>query len=389
MIKHIITLIWNKRKQNLLLFFEVVLAFFILFAVYTFVIQNLRNYQAPLGFETDNRWQVDMDFPDDADSSLVADQKKRLLRELQQHPQVLGAGFIGGSIPYDGSTWRTGGDDNGFLLMTDLAFADEHYAEAAGLNIVAGRWFNESDRLAKTTPIVITKSIKDNYFPDRQIIDSILIIRGENRVVGIIDHYKYGGAYDQEENITICYEESISQQVPRLILNIRPNSNPGLEVEINKLIASVLNRRDFSIHYLENRRARNEKRTLVPMIGLLSISAFLVINISLGLFGVLWYNINKRRSEIGLRRAVGATPPRVSRQFVGEVLAVAILGIILGAIFSAQVPLLITEELTEPINYFLAIAAATLTIIILVLACAYFPSQQAARIQPAIALHEE
>jgi putative ABC transport system permease protein len=48
------------------------------------------------------------------------------------------------------------------------------------------------------------------------------------------------------------------------------------------------------------------------------VSSFLLINVALGLFGILNVSIAKRRSEIGLRRALGATGRGISRQFVGE-----------------------------------------------------------------------
>ncbi|MFT4666771.1 MAG: putative ABC transport system permease protein, partial [Gammaproteobacteria bacterium] len=54
MIKHIFTLIWNKKRSNFLLFLEIFLAFLVLFAVFTLVIYNLRVYQQPLGYNTQN-----------------------------------------------------------------------------------------------------------------------------------------------------------------------------------------------------------------------------------------------------------------------------------------------------------------------------------------------
>lgn len=390
MIKHIFTLVWNKKKQNFLLFMEVFLAFFILFAVYTFVIQNVRNYQTPLGFDTKNIWQVDIEFPETIDSAIVANQKKRLLAELKAHPQIEATSFAGYSLPYNGSMSVTTNDDNGFDLRTHLIRTDKNYAEAAGLNIIEGRFFNEDDRFAKESPIVISKSLKEMYFPDKNVIDSVYRLAGQPRkIVGIVDYYKYFGAFDPAYNITILREEETDRNAPNLILRLKEGTTERIEAEINEIIASILKRRDFSIHYVENRRIRNERETIIPMVGLLAISGFLVINIALGLFGVLFYNINKRRPEIGLRRAVGATKGLISGQFVGEVFAVAFLGVVLGIIFAVQVPIFVGEEITEPINFYLAILAASLTIFILVIGCAFFPSKQATKIHPAIALHEE
>jgi putative ABC transport system permease protein len=72
--------------------------------------------------------------------------------------------------------------------------------------------------------------------------------------------------------------------------------------------------------------------------------------VALGIFGVLWYNINKRRGEIGLRRAVGATGNDISKQLVGEAFVLCTMSLILGLFFVVQFPLLGALQL-PPENY--------------------------------------
>ena len=72
-------------------------------------------------------------------------------------------------------------------------------------------------------------------------------------------------------------------------------------------MANYMKNSNVEIEHLTNKRKSINYFALVPMIVLLIVACFLIINVALGLFGVLWYNINKRRGEIGLRRAVGAT----------------------------------------------------------------------------------
>jgi putative ABC transport system permease protein len=106
------------------------------------------------------------------------------------------------------------------------------------------------------------------------------------------------------------------------------------------------------------------------------------------LFGVLWYNINKRKSEIGLRRAVGATGDSVSRQLIGEAMVLSTLALIIGSFFAVQFPLLNVFDLPASVYIFALIFAVTF-IYLLVIFCALYPGRQAAAIYPAVALHEE
>src|ERR1700753_3190284 len=128
--------------------------------------------------------------------------------------------------------------------------------------------------------------------------------------------------------------------------------------------------------------------TLVPMIALLIVACFLIINVALGLFCVLWYNINKRRGEIGLRRAIGATGNSVSGQLVNEAMILATLSLIIGAFFAIQFPLLNLFDLPASV-YIIALFLSIIFIYLLVFVCSLYPGKQAAAIYPAVALHEE
>jgi putative ABC transport system permease protein len=135
------------------------------------------------------------------------------------------------------------------------------------------------------------------------------------------------------------------------------------------------------------RDARN-RVTYIPMIIFIIIASFLIINVALGLFGVLWYNISKRKSEIGLRRAIGASGVSVSYQLVAEAIILATISLGLGCFFAVQFPLLNVFNIPSSV-YIIAILLSILFIYVLVLFCSLYPGRQAAAIRPAIALHEE
>jgi putative ABC transport system permease protein len=145
---------------------------------------------------------------------------------------------------------------------------------------------------------------------------------------------------------------------------------------------------DVEIEHLANKRVSINNFTLIPMIVLLLVGGFLIINVALGLFGVLWYNINKRKGEIGLRRAIGASGAAVSGQLVSEALIIASLSLAAGTFFAVQFPLLNVFDL-PPNVYFLAILFSIIFIYLLVLICSLYPGRQAAAIYPAVALHED
>jgi putative ABC transport system permease protein len=102
----------------------------------------------------------------------------------------------------------------------------------------------------------------------------------------------------------------------------------------------------------------------------------------------LVYCGNKRRGEIGLRRAIGASGRSVSYQLVSEALILATLSLIVGCFFAVQFPLLGVFDLPASV-YLIAMLLAVIFIYLLVFGCSLYPGKQAAGIHPAIALHEE
>jgi putative ABC transport system permease protein len=128
---------------------------------------------------------------------------------------------------------------------------------------------------------------------------------------------------------------------------------------------------------------------LVPMLSAALIAGFMLIMVALGMVGVLWQSVARRRREIGLRRALGATGHGVSLQVLGELLVVTTAGLLLGAALAVQFPLLGAIGWVSNGVYAVAMALAALTIYGLTVVSALYPSWLATQVQPAEALHYE
>jgi putative ABC transport system permease protein len=209
------------------------------------------------------------------------------------------------------------------------------------------------------------------------------------KVIGVIENTKFNGDY-QQPALAMYHrmDTSFNRELGNMLIKLRPSAGAAFESRLYKKLANSLENANIEIEHLSNKRQSINKMTLVPMIILSIVAAFLMINVALGLFGVLWYNINKRRGEIGLRRAVGATGTGVSWQIVGEALILATFSMIIGSFFAVQFPLMNVFDLPSMV-YIIALVLSVLFIYILVFICSIYPGKQAAAIYPAVALHEE
>lgn len=388
MITHIFKLIWNRKGKNALLIIEIFLAFLILFAVLSFVITKTDRLAQSKGFSTEDRWMIFLDGIYDKDSTEYAQIMTSLKSEFENLPEVVNVGFSNSVTPYGGSTWTTTSDDMGFEMTSRFARASENFANTMDINVIEGRWFQAEDEFDKYPPMIVNKYFMDTYFPGKSMIDSIIPFNGENRIIGVVDDYRYQGVFEEDQSTSFFFRPYTSKDIDVAYLTIGKNASTDLEEKISDIIIDVTKSKKSVIMQLENLERRADRRTWVPMIALISIGGFLCLNVALGLFGVLWYNISKRKPEIGLRKALGAHAGKIASQFTLEVLILTALGLILGVFFALQVPILKIVDLPASVFY-RAIVFAFLIITAIVTLCALYPSLQASRIHAATALHED
>lgn len=384
---------WNKRRANSMIFLEILLAFIVLFGVYGFIAYNFERYSSPLGFSYENSVGVRLDFSDDLDSLTVMNTQDRIRQDLLSFPAVEDATWIGPVNPFGGNTWQTGTTVNGQQISTHMMFVDHNFQAATEVEMTEGRWFTPDDYRGKYPPIIVNKEFKERYFPNVSLVDSVFDISGEHQVIGVTGDFKYKSNF--AENFPLSFfsqldvmDDDDKSPFEMMIIRLRPNSLADTEEEIYNLLVDATKNTEVVIWDMAKDRRKANRPIVIPLVILVVISGFLLINIGLGLFGVLFTQINRRRAEIGLRKAMGASPAQVTWQFVIEVLMVSGAALIVGIFFAIQVPLLDLTPIPDRFFYW-GILGAILTILLIVTLCALIPSRQASRLQPANVLHED
>jgi ABC-type lipoprotein release transport system permease subunit len=111
---------------------------------------------------------------------------------------------------------------------------------------------------------------------------------------------------------------------------------------------------------------------------------------SIGLFGLMSYNVSRRTNEIGIRMALGAGRRTVARMVLTESLLVVTIGIALGLAGALAAGRFVSTivyglEPTDPVTMSLAAGV----IVAVTLAAAYVPARRAARVDPMVALRQD
>lgn len=396
MIRQMFKLMWNRKKRNFLLMCEILLSFLVLFAVACVAISGAVKYFSPRGFEYHNRWILHVGWrgvSDKIPEPAIRNILRQIQNELASCEEVDGITWSTGNYPYSGSTWRTYIEWEGAKIGVDYFGVDDDFADVLGLTITSGRWFSSEDDAASAIPVVINQKLKKDVAGDRPVIGQTYTSEEKTyEVIGVVEDYRYMGEF--ESHIGGLFRRQVLDDMTSElsdvgIIAVREGTGVRFEEELIKRLQAVAGDISVRIETLEDTRQDYIKGNMMSLLGLSLVGGFLVFNVALGLFGILWYSISRRRGEIGLRRAVGARAWNISQQILGEALALASLAVVVGIFIAAQAPVLGLAGSVPIPTYAISMAAAALLIYIIVAVCALYPSWLAAMVQPAEALHDE
>lgn len=391
MIRQYFKLLWKKRKQNAFLILQFMLVFWVIFAAFSYGIVKFKSYQTPLGFEWKDVYRINDPFDlMSGDSVTLKNNLFTLKKELEAFPEVSAASYSRFIAPYLGSMSMNGGanEEEGITFQTHFMAADEDYARVWDLKIKSGRFFNREDAAGKYLPMVVNEKFVRDFMKGKPPVGFHCKYMGRDaQIVGVVENFKYDGDFSDEPAFTFVplkkWDESYL-----LNFKVTRGTGPDVQKKVSDLVERVAGNSDFEIVKVEEQRTFRNNLTLIPL-GILGFLAFfLIINIILGMFGILRYNIARRIPEIGLRKAVGASSGAIRQQFTGEMMVLTFIAFLLAFVFAVQVPF-ITPLPIDKEAYFTGIGAGALLIFGLVYICTLGPSQQAAATLPAKALHEE
>jgi putative ABC transport system permease protein len=401
MTRHLFKLVWNRKRTNALIILEIFFSFLVVFLVATLGIYFWDNYRRPLGFSYQNVWKISVDMnaadDDDNEAAIVARLKtfQRLLDEVEAlEPVDAAAGAM--VSPYDQGGWTSNQEIDGKQVEMEANSVTQGFAEVLGLELVAGRWFEDADEALAWNPTIIDQDLARALYGDENPIGRQLG-RTEppekpNRIVGVVREFRKGGELSAQGNFMFQFQRlnEASWFQPRVLLvRVRPGTPAAFEEELTTLLQGVAPEWSFRIQPLTEARRSAFQELLAPLATGGIVAFFLLLMVALGLFGVLWQNLLQRTRELGLRRAAGASRAAVHRQVLWEQTLLTSFGVLLGAVVVVQVPILDLVGFIRPGVFAGGLLVAMAAIYLLSTLCALYPSAMAARVQPAEALRYE
>ena len=391
-------IVWKAKRLKMLLVFEFIITFIALAIIGTFVFRFQKNNSYPTGFDVDNVYHVSVvQYDKEVGYFGHPGFEKEIIELIKSKSFIESYSEWSGNEPYhDGYTTFSGKETVGDIEVESIhiTYTGINMDKVFNLNLIEGRWFDKTDDIPDYNPIVINQLLKENLFNDEKAIGENIQVRETNfKIIGVIDHYRYHGEFSKPVDI-LFYTNGFNRHINCWGKQRTDffRVKPGTTVEqINNLATNISqDYPDYEIEItpLKTDRSKYFRKIWGPITAIFIVFAFVLFIVLLGLFGVLWYNISLRKTEIGLRRAVGATANKIFVQVIREMLSWASIGILIGVLILVQIPLLKLFPVETDV-FIASVISAALIIYLLIILCSLIPGIQATKIQPATALHEE
>lgn len=274
--------------------------------------------------------------------------------------------------------------------------ASPGYFETMGIPVIEGRAFTPNDHRRRLGSVIISRSVKERYWPDTSALGKrIAWGRVQAQVVGVV-----GDVHD----LSLDLSPDQNMYLPLLDVEGTPNefvslSGGALAVRTAVEPLSFVSAIRAAIAEVDPDLPMADIRTMQGVVGdsiartsftmsLLLLGALIALFLgAVGIYSMLSYVVSQRTPEIGIRSALGATPETVRRMFLSQGMRLAAAGVLIGLLAAVALGRVMLAQLygvtpTDPVTLF----AGSAIFLAVAGAASLLPAARAARTAPLDAL---
>jgi putative ABC transport system permease protein len=312
-----------------------------------------------------------------------------LLEEVEALPGVESA-TLANKLPIrsrwqDWSVWPVGEPPANLWegLSAMARWVPPGYFETLGIPFLAGRDIAAADGLGAPTVIVVSESVAERLFPGADPIGRRVNVGDwrEFEIVGVVGDARINTMRRAPD--AAMYMAAAQMAPARMQIAVRTAGDPALLV---RPIEELLRRKDPNVLFARPQAmsAVVEEELADFRTVILSLTLFAGVALvlaAIGLYGVLAYHVSQRKSEFGIRLAMGASGHRLIAMIVRRGLALVAVGLAVGLAVAypgtlALRGLLYETGTLDPAAY---LGAVVFLGIVAAIAC-YLPARRATRV---------
>jgi putative ABC transport system permease protein len=281
------------------------------------------------------------------------------------------------------------------LPVLRVVAVSENYFDLLGIKLRSGRLFDSSDNASSSPVAVLDENFAQRYWPGQDPLGKRIQLSPVDNgpwvtVIGVVSHV--GMASDAGAFRGKMYRPLRQAAAPEFV-PLAKSPRPANATRAALIEAAFTADRDLPLGTVESLTEYFEKEKSggidYVFVGVGIITAFLAAT---GLLGLITRSVAQRVHEIGVRRAVGATPWQVTQLFLRQGAVHLVIGIVVGGGLGTLATVAIGRTTLFPgildhvvlvtLCVFAGLAAVTLS-------ASYFPTRRAVSVEPGDALRYE
>jgi predicted permease len=354
-----------RRMRDVLVVAEVTLACVVLVACGLLVRSFRAVLAVDLGFDARGviAWQLAPSDPLRGDARAAGDFCGALVDRVARIPGVVGVGVIDGLPLGRNRSWEyrvvgeaepPEGESQVFPHIVDPG-----YLSTMRIPVVEGRGFDWQDTDGTTPVVLLNETGARRIFGPESPLGRRIHFWGDWdwEVVGVVGDVRHVSP-EVGPGIQVYFPVAQMPDFGTLELVVR-SALPPAEVTaqvgeaLREIDAAMPVRETWTVESMVD-RALSTRRFTLAVLGAFGTAALLLA--VLGVYGVLSYSVAERKTEMGIRMALGASAPRVFRSVLGRTVALAGLGVAAGALLSLIATRLLESLLfgvspTDPVTF--------------------------------------
>lgn len=356
------------------------------------------------GFDASRIVQGRIAFPKGyEDASINVATQQRVLAAMKEIPGVESAATVSdfGVMPDFGtlSVVVRGAEPLAGGRQATGQFVSPEFFATMGIPILEGRAFSETDFLRDGSTVIVDQTFAERYFPGRSAVGQEISFDPGGppegapwlRIVGVVGRAHLTGP-ERRDGLPFAYgpfNEAPSPAITLLLRTSRPLSDILNEMR-DKLRAIDARLPLYETMTLQGaiNSLLTQRRGLVLLLGMFAGLALMLA--SVGLYGVLAYDVSQRTREIGIRGAIGATQGQIAALILRQGLWQSSAGVALGLVGALYLTRFIEAFLFD-VQSTDAITFLCVPLLLLGVAgvASWLPARRAARVDPVVALRAE
>ena len=298
---------------------------------------------------------------------------------------------------YSGNTRIRSGQE---IKSASLSGVTSAYFEANGLELLYGSFFTSTDNINRRQVVVLGKDLAEDLFPGGGAVGSyVSIFRRQAKrylVVGVLDEKDatLGSSFNNSAFIPFnTFEQrymKMSTVSSYTVKVLDGYDATAVSDDIDKYLTDLIGSDNYMVYSAASLVEMASEVTSTLSSFLAAIAAISLIVGGIGIMNIMLVSVAERTREIGIRKALGASPKVIRGQFLCEAITLTVLGGIIGILFGAFVSYAIVSIVGWSLHFSIAAVVISLGFSMFVgVFFGWYPAMKASKLDPIESLSYE